>query len=313
MISVAVMAHPKREGWVPDLVKSIDADVQVVWDRHNDRWDTGRRSLLAYDPAATHHLVVQDDALVCRDLVAGLEEAVEHTGDHPLGLYMGRVRPSAAKVSRRFEQARLTGERWVKMEGPTWGVAIVLPTAQIDAVVEFGDRRPDVPNYDKRIALYYRTVAGLTCWYPVPSLVEHRHGAENPSLIPGRTSPNRRAYLFIGQDTSALDIDWTYRPPEDYMATFRNIRSPHLDPVTAPEGSASFLRLSRMPRIWERIDRPSKVEVTSPGDPAPVYMDGQDNADKVTDMHAGGGWYDLPDGTRVRGRAAAEAHLAKAG
>jgi len=293
VISVAIMAHRKREQWIPGLVDAIDADVQVVWDRQNDRWDTGRRSLLAYDPAASHHLVVQDDALVCRDLVAGLEQAVLHTGDHPLGLYMGMVRPSTAKVSRRIEDARIVGSRWVKMEGPWWGVAIVIPTGHIDQLVEWADRRSDIENYDKRISRWYRTVTGIDCWYPFPSLVEHRHGDDNPSLVPGRTATNRRAYLFIGQDTSALDIDWSYRPPEDGMATFRNIRSPHLDPVTAPEGSAMFWRLSRLTRVWERIDEPSDpVPAPDLDDPAP--------AQDVTAL--GGGWYALPDGTKVRGR-----------
>jgi hypothetical protein len=46
----------------------------------------------------------------------------------------------------------------------------------------------------------------------MPSLVEHRSGDENPSLVAGRTSLARRARWFIGEDESALDIDWTRRP-----------------------------------------------------------------------------------------------------
>ena len=87
VLSVAVMAHPKRADLIPALCDSIDADVPVVWDERNDRWDTGRRALLAFDPAATHHLVVQDDALVCRDLVAGLQRALPHVPrEAPVGL-----------------------------------------------------------------------------------------------------------------------------------------------------------------------------------------------------------------------------------
>ena len=206
-VSVAIMAHPKREKWIPRLVDAIDADVEVVWDRHNDRWDTGRRSLLAYDPAATHHLVVQDDAIVCRDLVAGIEKAVLHSGDRPVGLYMGRILRPGSELDVAYRKAEQTRSPWVKMKGPWWGVGIVIPTAHIDALVAWGDGRGDIANYDKRISRWYEQ-RGVVCWYTRPSLVEHRHGGKNPSLIEGRTGRNRHAHRFIGKGQSALDVDW---------------------------------------------------------------------------------------------------------
>lgn len=208
MISVAVMAHPQRQAWVPELVASLDADVRVVWDERSDRWDTGRRALLAHDPDATHHLVVQDDAILCRDLVAALEQAVETTGDHPLGLYVGNVRPRQHEVMPAIKDADRARAPWVRMQGPWWGVGIVLPTDHIADAVAFGDRRRDVANYDLKIARRYGGL-GIDCWYPWPSLVDHRHGAANPSLVNGRTGQNRRAHRFIGADRSALD--WAAR------------------------------------------------------------------------------------------------------
>lgn len=316
MISVAIMAHPKRKPWIPDLVDSLDADPTVVWDERNDRWDTGRRSLLAYDPQASHHLVVQDDALVCRDLVAGLQRAIVHTGDHPLGLYLGSVRPAASTVARRIREAQVVRSRFVKMEGPWWGVAILLPTAHIDELVEWGDRRGDIANYDKRISRWYRTVAGIDCWYPFPSLVEHRHGDENPSLIPGRTGTNRKAWQWVGQDASALDIDWQQQRWKEYgMATFVNRRSPHLDPVTVPDGSAACVRLERLSGIWQRLDTPEAEPPHPPPSTPPAGADADPPHEPVDPpdvdaLHTGGGWYLLPDGNKVRGRDAALEALA---
>lgn len=202
-ISVAVMAHERRKAWVPSLVDSIDADVRVVWDEHNDRWDTGRRALLAYDPQATHHLVVQDDAIVSRDLVPALDLAVKVTGEHPICLYLGNVRPRQNQVRPQIAQADREHSPWIRMQGPWWGVGIVLPTSHIADAVEFGDRCKDVQNYDLKIARRYGALK-VPCWYPWPSLVDHRHGTENPSLIAGRSSQNRHAHRFIGADTSAL-------------------------------------------------------------------------------------------------------------
>ena len=68
-LSVSMMAHPKRAAQVEGILAQLDRkDVEVVWDERENRWDTGRRSMLAYDPRCSHHAVIQDDVLVCRDL-----------------------------------------------------------------------------------------------------------------------------------------------------------------------------------------------------------------------------------------------------
>jgi hypothetical protein len=253
-ISVAVMAHPSRRRFVDELTEALDRPAEVVWDRHNDRWDTGRRSLLAHDPDATHHLVVQDDAIVCRDLVAGLERAVEFSGDRPVGLYVGKVKPHPEKVAREFRRARDAGSTWLQMEGPTWGVGLVLPTGHIDEIVAYGDRERAIDNYDSKIKWFYHHQA-IPCWYTVPSLVDHRPVAENPSLIDGRTG-NRRAHLFLGTRVSALGIDWSDQPhlpggPEPDHVAFRSRFTGKVIEVhnNAPIRSHYEAR----PSIWEPI------------------------------------------------------------
>lgn len=209
-ISVAVMAHPARADMVPSVVDALDAEPVVVFDQKNNRWDTGRRSLLAYDPAASHHLVVQDDAILCRDLVAGLERALKHVpAASPLGLYTGRLRPRHRRVAAMAAHSLEAGSPWLVMEGPWWGVAIVMPTHLIDACVAWGDDHPQIENYDTRITRFF-AARRVDCWYTMPSLVDHR--TDHRSLIPGRTGI-RSAHRFIGADVSATSIDWAVPPP----------------------------------------------------------------------------------------------------
>jgi hypothetical protein len=210
MISVALMCHPRRQRWVPDLAARLDHPAEVVWDRIDDRHETGLRCLEAFDPAATHHLVVQDDALPCRDLVAGLERAVQVSGDRVLGLYVGNVRPDATRVTRDVIAAQQAESSWLAMPGPWWGVAVLIPTVHMPSLIE-SFRASTQTNYDRRIATWAGK-AKVECWYTMPSLVDHRSGEENPSLVPGRTSTSRRARWFIGEDASALDVDWTRLP-----------------------------------------------------------------------------------------------------
>lgn len=209
MISVAIMAHPSRREFVTALLERLDAPAGVVWDERNDRWDTGRRSLLAHDPEATHHLVVQDDAITCRDLVAGVEQITEAVADHPIALYTGRARPRTEYVAARVDFAQYRGDAFFEMEGPLWGVGIVLPRELIAPAVEWGDAHPEIANYDIRLARFFES-RRLSCFYTVPSLLEHR---DTPSLVEGRNGAGRHAFTFIGAGRSALEVDWS-RVPE---------------------------------------------------------------------------------------------------
>jgi hypothetical protein len=206
-LSVAIMAHRKREQWVEEYLVPRLPGARVVWDRMNDRWDTGARSILAHDDSQWH-LVVQDDALLPEDFLPGVEKMLRHVPpDSPVGLYYGRVRPRELETRRLIAEAQKTQAPFIVHNGPWWGVGIVIPSAHSRRIVEFGDKQTHVPNYDRRISRFYDS-EGIDCYYPQPSLIEHRHGEENPSLVPGRTGTNRRAYRFVGPQ-SALEVDWS--------------------------------------------------------------------------------------------------------
>jgi hypothetical protein len=203
-VSVAIMAHPRRSGFIPELQAALDRPATVAWDDgSNSRWGTGRRALLAYDPAASHHLVLQDDSVIPRDLVAGLEAALQHAPeDVPVCLYVGKVRPYREMVTEYVRRAR--DASWLVMDRINWGVALVFPTSIIDELVAYCDTQT-IPNYDSRMSKWFEAKR-IPVWYPFPSLVDHR---ESPSLVPGRGHSGRVAHRFIGADASALDIDYS--------------------------------------------------------------------------------------------------------
>jgi hypothetical protein len=203
MLSAAVMAHPRRAAMVEALLGELDRPVPVVWDQINDRHDTGVRALEAYDPAASHHLVIQDDTMTCRDLLAGVERALRYVPqDVPLCLYLGRVRPFRSVVEQAVQRAA-RGASWVTMQGIYWGPAIVVPTAHLPELTSWF-RSATVKNYDRRVSAWY-CLQRTTVFYPWPSLVDH-HDTE--SLVPGHGG-GRHAHAFLGVDRSALEVDWT--------------------------------------------------------------------------------------------------------
>jgi hypothetical protein len=204
-LSVAVMAHRNRAHLVEGLVEQLGInDDQVVWDRHDNRWDTGRRAWEAHDPQATHHLVVQDDARVCRDLVPALEQGLDHVpAEAIVSPYVGTRRPMAAKVERAVATARQADAAWIVMRGLNWGVSILAPVPVIPQMLPWCDRQT-YPNYDRRIGRYFLEVLRWPTWCTWPSLIDHR---EVPSLC--GHGGGRIAHDFLGEDISALDLDFS--------------------------------------------------------------------------------------------------------
>lgn len=243
-LSAAIMAHPSRAALVDELRADLDRDVEVVWDRRQDRWDTGRRAQLAYGGSATHHLVVQDDAYVARDLCAGLEHALRYAPENAaLCLYIGRVRPHAGRIARAVGRAQ-NGCSWLTMRDLHWGVGIVLPTPIIEACIHDQDRAVTIPQYDRRISRWL-VRERIPVWYPWPSLVEHR---DTESLI--GHGEGRHAHRFLGRDQSVLDANWA--------GPVLTVPDPQQMAMSLPQ------TVSRRPVVERRRGRGGEVVGTSP-------------------------------------------------
>lgn len=206
-LSVSIMAHPSRSGWVHDLQEKVGLeDSAVSWDRSLGLWDTCSRAWRMYHPDATHHLVLQDDALVCRDFRAGLEAALASRApfDTIASLFVGTPHPGAtgvARVRQRVALAEADDCSWLVLPTLRWGLAIVLPAWIIEPMLAW-EGGAAFPADDQRIGRYCRDVMDWRCWYTWPSLVDHREG---PSLL---GSGFTRAFRFIGEDASALEWNW---------------------------------------------------------------------------------------------------------
>lgn len=211
-LSAAIMAHPKREAQVEKLLEKLDRPVPVVWDQISSRWDTGRRSMLAYDPDCTHHAVLQDDVLIPHDLLAGIERMLRWVPfGHPVCGYIGRLRPSRDKVKAVAQLAEHRKASFVTLSKIHWGPLIVVPTNIIPAMIERCDPI-DIANYDLRLSRYWEGEQ-IRVYYTWPCITDH---ADGESLVPGRSSTNRKkpfptrvAHSFVGENASLLDVDWS--------------------------------------------------------------------------------------------------------
>jgi hypothetical protein len=209
-LSASIMAHPDRGEWVRPLLGELGRlDVPVSWDAEGpasgnaDRvWRNARAAWLMHDPAADWHVLIQDDAMLCRDFLPGLARALESVPSSGaiVSPYLGTGRRVPQRWAFMVERADLAGAAWVRAEKLMWGVCIAIPTRYIAEMIAFADRRSGVPD-DMRVA-GWASRTQREVWYTWPSLVDHR---PVPSLTKHR-APDRVAARHHSE--SAMEIDW---------------------------------------------------------------------------------------------------------
>lgn len=219
-VGAVVMAHPVRAESAEKVSERVGAP--IVFDDEGPpstdterRWRTGIRALReVVSQGKEWSLVIQDDAIVCRDIVPALEVALEPLGGEGLvSCYTGSGRPDQSSVRRALSDARIRGECWMYTRSLNWGVALVVPTNTIEDAIEWASGPEGVGRpYDQRLGLYYRDVLNWRYWCTVPSLVDH---PPTGSLVGHEMV--RVAHNFIGENKSALEVDWG-RIPEGFVA-----------------------------------------------------------------------------------------------
>jgi hypothetical protein len=208
-VSFAVMAHEDRRGYVDELCAQLPPGTRVEWDTRSDRWDTGRRALLAFDIAAEWHVVVQDDAVPCVDFAGQARAALAELGERPgpVSFYAGATNLVwETSTADAMARARRAGSRWIEGSGPWWGLAVAIRTGDIPGLVERCDKMTDVPPYDRRLGRYFRWLE-RPCLYTVPSLVNHRDG---PTLIGDGRAPRTWKRLAAYHDPGG-NTEWLNR------------------------------------------------------------------------------------------------------
>lgn len=200
-ISIAIMAHPKRE---PEAVVLLDrlkkmpfCQAQIIYDTDNNEWETGVRCWLEQDQSSVYSIVIQDDAIIDQYFYKNLLQAINTVPkDSMISFYTGKVRPWATKVSRAVAQAEAEQASWLAHPFLFWGVCVAMPTkivpTVINEVVKFNQLQ-----YDFRLGKYFKD-RNIDVYYTHPSIVDHN--ANMPSLT-GHDKPNRQprvAHKYTG-------------------------------------------------------------------------------------------------------------------
>jgi hypothetical protein len=202
-VTATVMAHPKRTEWAEQLADKIGCG--ITWDVKSSVWDTFRRSLLAHDEHATHHLIVQDDAIVCRDLLETAHVAAANCSGYPVSFTAIAYKLELHKD--KYIKTFRAGGCWYPIRRGLATVSLMVPVVDIPDLLRTCDRMV-TPHDDVRVSAHYRQLR-RPILLSVPSLVNHRNPSESPSLVGnGRGRVARDVIRFVGAETSGLSVDW---------------------------------------------------------------------------------------------------------
>ena len=205
-LSCAVMhvssSEPRRRSLSDMLWRVGEPAIKCKWeafkvfddpDRKGSWWNAERCWRYGLDTGATHHLVLQDDIIPCRDFVTGVFDVIRAYPQDVISLFSG-PRKAFAKP----------GIRWGESEGP-WGPAVIMPKELLGRFIFWNSLfiSPDLKHDDARISLFLERM-GLTAKIPFPNLVDH---ANLPSFLGHDWSNGVHCADFLG-DRSPHDVNW---------------------------------------------------------------------------------------------------------
>ncbi|MFE5996928.1 MULTISPECIES: hypothetical protein [unclassified Streptomyces] len=180
VISAAVMAHPRRAAEAARLADALPGwGTEVVVDPAPEAGPgalrTARAAWAAVAPDATHHVVLQDDVVPCRDFAAQVAHAVRELPDAPLALYANWNSWNGAAT----RAAALQGASWVPAVPGEWtpSLALVLPRADVEALLAAVPPDTAGPDPDDTVLARELGRRGRRVLIPVPHWVEHADGA----------------------------------------------------------------------------------------------------------------------------------------
>jgi hypothetical protein len=189
-LSISVMAHSSRAKYFKELKERL-GDVPFSIDKAGAEigvWNNCKRAWQMHNRDAEFHVVIQDDAIVCKNFRARAE-AILGSQEQAYNFYFGNRRVYKKLADAGMKQGHLF-TRW-----PNWGVAICLPTKLIPDMIKFCDKLT-TRHDDTRIGFFLKSKA-IKIYFPMPSLIDHRTGEK--SLV-GDPSDGRHAWYFIDNE-----------------------------------------------------------------------------------------------------------------
>jgi hypothetical protein len=198
-VSMSIMAVPQRRHHVEYLLSKV-GKIPVAWENGKGIWDTRCRAMLMHEPDATHHLVIQDDAIVGRGFKELVDYYVQKYPKYVISLYLGlRDKPNfRTNALPLIEQAVKREREGVVLNGISWGVGLIIPTGLIPEIIKDWENSDKLIRHDDTRIGRSMQRRKIPIFCTLPSLLDHRDEESFMNNSEGKVK--RKAHTFIGED-----------------------------------------------------------------------------------------------------------------
>lgn len=222
-LSTVIMAHPSRLALaeaLADQLPELKPDIVVDPDPHGPP-SSLRTAAVAWSfvpEHATHHLVLQDDAVPCRGFADAVHAAIAQHPDTALALFTEWTSVTA----HHLRLAALTGATWAEVvDEYVPSVALVLPAAIARAFGEAATANLHTwtPTDDVELMNFLRE-RQVSAICRIPNLIDH----DSPDSLTGNTHQGPRRSVCFADDvpTPAGDL----LAMADLLPTFAHYQMP---------------------------------------------------------------------------------------
>ena len=184
---VTIMAHPLRQQEAEELKKKIKS--RIVFDKKNCIQDTWFRAWKKRKENRLYHLVLQDDAYLCKNFKKELNKVISYCAENDILVLSLHAR----------DRKELRGNKESFFDKLYGGVAIAIRQDLIEEMLEWCmqyHKKTNNKHGDDAVMRIYFEEKGIKCFYPLPCLVDHR---DLPSIYQTREKikNQRRGSLFF--------------------------------------------------------------------------------------------------------------------
>jgi FAD/FMN-containing dehydrogenase len=195
-LSFAIQHHPSRADLLPRLLEAVP-EAFVCSDPEPEtklNWPVGRLAWGSFSKDATHHVVLEDDAIPCAHFREAVELAIAARPTYCLSFWANKKEVGEALVNRFA---------WVRSPKFYGTVCVALPTPWILAFIEWGDgeQYEGRPSVDWRLREFLASISQRPL-LSAPCLVQH--GEPAGSLLWANGGGRNRVTKFFADD---LGID----------------------------------------------------------------------------------------------------------
>lgn len=193
-IHIVVVADKRREAQARTLADTVQADT-IAWDEGKFGATNNHRQAWGWHAQhpADWSIVLEDDAVPCKDFRAQATKALTVAPTHLVSFYMGRLRPPAWQEAYEYalERADEAKAHWLIGRKVLHAVGIAADRGAVNAVVQALTNTIAHPDAALNI---WATKNSAEIAYSVPSLVDHADGDnlivhhEQETYRPGRVA-----------------------------------------------------------------------------------------------------------------------------